>query len=117
MINFNAVEHCPVRDVIARLGDKWAILTLTTLKVNGKMRFSDIQRSIGDVSQRMLTVTLRFLEADGIIRREVYAEVPPRVEYELTELGESLFPHLQALVDWASESMDKIVLSREKFRK
>ncbi|MDL2308335.1 helix-turn-helix transcriptional regulator [Bacteroidales bacterium OttesenSCG-928-B11] len=109
MKNFGANGKCPVRDVIARLGDKWSILTLTTLKENGKLRFSEIQRSIGDVSQRMLTVTLRSLEADGIIHREVYAEVPPRVEYELTELGESLYPHLQALVNWASENMEEIM--------
>lgn len=114
---FENSKYCPVRDVISRLGDKWSILALTTLKVNGKLRFSEIQRSIGDVSQRMLTVTLRSMEADGIIRREVYAEVPPRVEYELTELGESLFPHLQALVDWALESMDIIMSCRENFKK
>ncbi|MDH6353905.1 DNA-binding HxlR family transcriptional regulator [Dysgonomonas sp. PH5-45] len=115
--NFENSGYCPVRDVIARLGDKWSILILTTLKTNGKLRFSEIQRSIGDVSQRMLTVTLRSMEADGIIRREVYAEVPPRVEYELTELGESLFPHLQALVDWALKSMDIIMSCRENFKK
>nr|WP_280670734.1 MULTISPECIES: helix-turn-helix domain-containing protein [unclassified Dysgonomonas] len=117
MTNFENSGYCPVRDVIARLGDKWSILILTTLKTNGKLRFSEIQRSIGDVSQRMLTVTLRSMEADGIIRREVYAEVPPRVEYELTELGESLFPHLQALVDWALKSMDIIMSCRENFKK
>lgn len=117
IIKFEATGHCPVRDVIARLGDKWSILTLTTLKVNGKLRFSEIQRSIGDVSQRMLTVTLRSLEADGIIHREVHAEIPPRVEYELTELGETLFPHLKALVDWAEESMDTIMTSRRIFQK
>lgn len=114
---FETSGYCPVRDVISRLGDKWSILILTTLNENGKLRFSEIQRSIGDVSQRMLTVTLRSMEADGIIRREVYAEVPPRVEYELTELGESLFPHLQALVDWALESMDIIMSCRENFKK
>lgn len=117
IINFEATGQCPVRDVISRLGDKWSILTLTTLKVNGKLRFSEIQRSIGDVSQRMLTVTLRAMESDGIIRREVHAEVPPRVEYELTDLGESLFPHLNALVNWATESMDTIMKSRRDFRK
>ncbi|MDL2231118.1 helix-turn-helix transcriptional regulator [Porphyromonadaceae bacterium OttesenSCG-928-L07] len=117
IIKFEASGFCPVRDIIARLGDKWSVLILTTLKTNGKLRFSEIQRSIGDVSQRMLTVTLRSLEADGIIRREVHAEVPPRVEYELTELGESLFPHLKALVDWATESMDCITANRKNFLK
>lgn len=116
IINFEADGYCPVRNIIARLGDKWSILVLTTLKVNGKLRFSEIQRSIGDVSQRMLTVTLRHMETDGLIGREVHAEIPPRVEYELTELGESLFPHLQALVDWAQENMDVIMTSRNNFQ-
>lgn len=117
IIKFETFAYCPVRDVIARLGDKWSVLILMTLKANGKLRFSEIQRSIGDVSQRMLTVTLRSLEADGIVCREVYAEVPPRVEYELTKLGESLFPHLQALVDWAAESLDTIMENRVNFKK
>lgn len=77
------------------------------------MRFSDIHKSISDVSQRMLTVTLRTLEADGLINRKVYAEVPPRVEYCLTDTGESLIPHLQRLVDWAAEHMPDILESRE----
>lgn len=109
---FEASGFCPVRDIVARLGDKWSILVLTTLKENGRLRFSEIQRSIGDVSQRMLTVTLRSMEADGLVKREIYAEVPPRVEYELTELGECLFPHLQALIDWAQEHIDTIMQHR-----
>lgn len=114
---FEATGYCPVRDVLARLGDKWSVLVLTTLKTNGKLRFSDIQRSIGDISQRMLTVTLRSMEADGIVHREIYAEVPPRVEYELTALGESLFPHLQVLVNWAAENIDTIMANRRNFQK
>lgn len=117
IINFATNGCCPVRDVITRLGDKWSVLVLTTLRVNGKLRFSEIQRSIGDVSQRMLTVTLRVMEADGLIRREVYAEVPPRVEYELTALGESLYPHLNALVGWAEQNMTTILDNRKMFRK
>jgi len=109
--------YCPVRDVLARLGNKWSVLVLTTLKINGKLRFSDIQRSIGDISQRMLTVTLRSMEADGIVRREIYAEVPPRVEYGLTALGESLFPHLQVLIDWAAENIDTIMTNRKKIQR
>ncbi len=117
LIKFEANGKCPVRDVLSRLGDKWSVLVLTTLKVNGKLRFSDIQRTIGDISQRMLTVTLRSMEVDGIISREVYAEVPPRVEYELTKLGESLFPHLERLVLWAEENIDTIIVSRSTFEK
>lgn len=113
---FEASEACPVRGILSRLGDKWSILVLTTLKVNGKLRFSDIQRSIGDISQRMLTVTLRSMEADGIIVREVFAEVPPRVEYELTALGADLFTHVKALVGWAEENLDAILTNRENFK-
>ncbi len=114
MQKFEANGHCPVRNVLARLGDKWSILVLTTLKVNGRLRFSDIQRTIGDISQRMLTVTLRSMEADGIISREVYAQVPPRVEYELTELGDELFVHIKALVGWAEKNIDTILAGRER---
>ena len=92
--NFTPTGSCPVRDVLCRLGDKWSMLVLLTLNANGVMRFSEIHRTLGDISHRMLTVTLRMLETDGMIRREVYAEVPPRVEYRLTERGGSLLPHI-----------------------
>ena len=85
MKNFHPTGNCPVRDVLSRLGDKWSMLVLITLNANGTMRFSDIHKTIGDVSQRMLTVTLRTLESDGLVERKVYAEVPPRVEYNLTD--------------------------------
>lgn len=87
MQNFHRDGICPIRDVLSRLGDKWSLLVLVSLQTNGVMRFGDLQRSIGDVSQRMLTVTLRTLEADGIVERKAYAEVPPRVEYRLTDPG------------------------------
>ena len=95
MKNFHPTGNCPVRDVLSRLGDKWSMLVLITLSANGTMRFSDIHKTIADVSQRMLTVTLRTLESDGLIERKIYAEVPPRVEYCLTERGLSLIPHIQ----------------------
>ena len=78
------------------------------------MRFSDIHKTIADVSQRMLTVTLRTLEADGLVNRKVYAEVPPRVEYELTERGRSLIPHIEGLVGWALQQMPGIMESRSQ---
>lgn len=90
MENFHPTGNCPVRDVLSRLGDKWSMLVLITLNANGVMRFSDIHKTIEDVSQRMLTVTLRTLEADGLVARKIYAEVPPRVEYCLTKTGHSL---------------------------
>lgn len=111
--NFHPTGCCPIRDVLNRLGDKWSILVLVTLRTNGVMRFSVIQRTIGDVSQRMLTVTLRTLEADGLIARRVYAEVPPRVEYRLTERAESLLPHIYGLVEWAEQHKAEILSGRE----
>lgn len=113
MINVHPVGNCPIRDVLSRLGDKWSMLVLVTLNANGTMRFSDVHRSIGDVSQRMLTVTLRTLEADGLVGRKVYAEVPPRVEYCLTELGRSLIPHVEGLVGWALEHMTVVLENRK----
>lgn len=112
--DFHPTGCCPIRDVLSRLGDKWSMLVLMTLHVNGVMRFSEIQRSIGDVSHRMLTVTLRMLETDGMVRREVYAEVPPRVEYRLTERGGSLLPHIFGLVEWAEANKEAILGGRAK---
>lgn len=109
--------RCPVRDVLARLGDKWSLLVLETLHVNGTLRFSDIQRSLGDISQRMLTVTLRGLQADGLVERKVYPQVPPRVEYRLSARGESLIPHLENLVGWALENMPAILADRHREEK
>jgi len=103
---------CPIRDILCRLGDKWSLLVLVTLSANGIMRFSDIHKSIEDISQRMLTVTLRSLEADGLVIRKIYPEVPPRVEYCLTESGHGLIPHLDSLVDWAMKNMTNIVETR-----
>lgn len=110
---FNPIENCPIRNVLCRLGDKWSMLVLLTLKTNGTMRFGDLHKMINDISQRMLTVTLRSLEADGLINRCIYPEVPPRVEYTLTEMGNSLMPHINNLVDWAIEYMPDIVNSRQ----
>lgn len=114
MQNFHHINVCPIRDIISRISSKWAMLVLVTLHSNGTMRFNDIQKSIGEVSQRMLTVTLRSLEADGLILRKVYPEVPPRVEYKLSERGESLMPSLQSLIDWALEHADEIMEDRNR---
>ena len=105
MENFYTNDNCPIRDVLSRLGDKWSMLVLVTLNANGTMRFCDVHKAIADISQRMLTVTLRTLEADGLISRKVYAEVPPRVEYSLTPRGRSLFPTLKELYRWGEEQM------------
>ncbi len=115
--NFHPACNCPVRNVLDRLGDKWSILVLLSLHANGTMRFSGIHRSIEDISQRMLTVTLRTLESDGLVARKVYAEVPPRVEYTVTAMGESLIPHINSLVGWAVENMASIEKCRRPQRR
>ena len=84
MKNFHHTENCPIRDILSRLSSKWAMLILITLDANEVMRFNDLQKSIGDISQRMLSVTLRTLEADGLFGRKAYPEIPRRVEYSLT---------------------------------
>lgn len=107
---------CPIRNVIARLGDRWSILVLLTLEPKtSAMRYRDIQKSIPDISQKMLTRTLRSLEADGLVERIAYAEVPPRVEYSLTSRGRSLIPPLNSLIDWAMENLNGIISDRKKF--
>ena len=112
---FHPTCTCPVRQVISRLGDKWTMLVLVTLESNGTMRFSELQKAIGDISQRMLAVTLRSLEADGFVGRVVYPEVPPRVEYSITDMGLSLMPHLQNLIGWAVDNFNDITEQRERF--
>lgn len=106
--NFRPSADCPIRNVLCRLGEKWPMLVLVTLAARGTMRFNELQKSIGDISQRMLSVTLRTLVEDGLVERIAYPEVPPRVEYRLTPLGESLMPHIDALVGWALCHLDEI---------
>lgn len=107
--------NCPIRNVLSRVGDKWSMLVLFTLELNDNQRFKELQRNIPDISQKMLTATLKMLEADGLIRREVFPEVPPRVEYSLTKKGKSLLPLIDNLLSWASENMEDIIESRRKF--
>ena len=94
---------CPIRNILARICDKWSLLLIYTLKERECMRFNALQREIPDISQKMLTVTLRTLEEDGLIDRKIYAEVPPRVEYTLTEVGYSLKPIMDAMWAWGEE--------------
>jgi DNA-binding HxlR family transcriptional regulator len=107
---------CPIRDILSRLGDKWSLLALVTLSANGTMRFNEIQKSIGDISQRMLSITLRSLEEDGLVIRKIYPEVPPRVEYCLSPAGHELMPYLDNLVTWAVKNMQDIVSSRQLYK-
>jgi DNA-binding HxlR family transcriptional regulator len=100
-------SDCPTRQVLDRIGDKWTALIMGMLE-QGPQRFSELQRSIGGISQKMLTQTLRSLERDGLVNRTVYAEVPPRVEYALTPLGETLCTPLAAIRLWAEVNIAEV---------
>ena len=91
---------CPVETTLSLIGNKWQVLILRDLTLNGTMRFKELQRSIGKVSQKVLTANLRSMENAGLVHREVYAEVPPRVEYSLTDTGKTLKPVIDALWTW-----------------
>ena len=106
---------CPIRNVLSRVGDKWSMLVLFTLENNNSQRFKELQRNIPDISQKMLTATLKTLEGDGLILREAFPEIPPRVEYSLTEKGKSLLPLIDNLLSWASENMEDIIESRRQY--
>jgi DNA-binding HxlR family transcriptional regulator len=105
---------CPIRQVLDRVGDKWTALIVLVLDPQ-PMRFSALRRAIPDVSQRMLTQTLRNLQCDGLIARKVYPSIPPAVEYSLTPLGRSLLEPLQALSNWADRNMEEILRARAAF--
>lgn len=109
---------CPIRNVLSRIGDRWSLLVLLTLQGQEEpMRFRDLCKAIPDVSQKMLTATLRELEADDLVNRKIYPEIPPRVEYALTKRGKSLLPLLNNLVDWSLENFNAILRSRKKYVK
>lgn len=97
------IEFCPIRNVIARFGNKWAFLVLLIIHEHEVIRFNELCREIPDVSSRVLSGTLRTLEADGLISRKAYPVVPPKVEYRLTDIGLSLIPHIIQLTEWAQK--------------
>lgn len=103
LTNGAAPCFCPIRDLLGQIGDKWSVLTLLELHKTEVMRFNELSKAIPDVSQKMLTVTLRALESHRLVTRTIYPEVPPRVEYRLTGVGKSLMPHIEALIGWALE--------------
>ena len=102
----------PIRNVLARVGDKWSLLVLYNLQHMEPVRFKELQRQIPDISQKSLTQTLRTLEEDGFVSREVFPEVPPRVEYSLTPLALSFLPLVENMINWAKENMDEIIKDR-----
>ena len=108
-------EDCrAVSEILARVGDKWTVLVVGVLG-NGPKRFSEIRRNLGSISQRMLTLTLRGLERDGLVTRTVYPSIPPRVDYELTKLGRSLLEPVSAMGLWARQNRATIEVARRRF--
>jgi len=108
-------KWCPVKDIMASYGDKWTMYTVLLLGQHPKMRFNELRCNINGISQRMLTVTLRSLEQDGIVSRTIYPEIPPHVEYQLTELGEGLLKQLMQLATWAEENAGEILRARKQY--
>ena len=108
-IQNSSYADCPIRMILSRISDKWSILTLFTLTQAPVMRFNELQK--------MLTVTLRTLEEDGLVKRKIYAQVPPKVEYSLTDRAMSLLPHINSLISWAQENMNDILDDRKSYRK
>ena len=107
-------RNCPSRRLLDRIGDRWTVLIVGTL-ADGPMRFGQIARHVDGVSQKMLTQTLRALERDGLVKRTLYPQVPPRVEYELTEAGQTLRAPLRALEQWAMEHMPNVAVAHSAY--
>ena len=100
--------QCPIRNVLGRFSDKWSLLIMCNLQINGKMRYKDFMKCIPDISHKMLTNTLKKLQEDHLLVRQAYAEIPPRVEYSLTKMGESLMPAIQMMIEWAQVHFEEI---------
>ena len=111
---WDAREDCEVRQILDRIADKWSLLTIALLE-GRTLRFNELRREIDGISQRMLTVTLRQLERDGLVSRTVYPVVPPRVEYALTPLGATLHSTIQALVTWTETHQDEVAAARAAY--
>lgn len=107
-------QHCPTRIVLDRIADKWTVLIVGALE-NETKRFGQLRREIGGVSQKMLTQTLRGLERDGIVTRRIYASVPPKVEYSLTELGRTLVRILEAIREWSEKNIENVLRARNDY--
>lgn len=109
-------HDCPIRNVLSRICDKWSLLVIYTLNAHNAepIRFNALRKLIPDISQKMLTSTLKTLEADGYVNRKVYAEVPPKVEYSLTPRSETLIPIMNSLIEWAGDNMAMILKDRQQ---
>ena len=99
---------CPIRNILSRFSDKWSLLIMVSLQANDKMRYKDLMKSIPDISHKMLTNSLKKLEQDHLLTRNAFAEIPPRVEYSLTEMGKSIMPAIQIMINWAQIHFEEI---------
>lgn len=115
IVHHESVDCRSVKELLARIAGKWTVIIVTRLS-NGPMRFSELKRDIGDISQKMLTSTLRDLEHDGFVRRAVTPTIPPRVDYELTDLGRDLLAPLDTLGAWAVNNQHRVAAARARFK-
>ncbi len=114
-VPYDALDpNCPSRLVLSRIGEKWTLFVLLALGQRGVRRFTELRHDVGLITPKVLTETLRALERDGLVSRETFAEMPPRVEYRLTRLGESLLSAIQVMRSWSEENAGHIVAAREK---
>lgn len=113
--NNSIIEICPVRNVVARFGNKWSLLVLLVIEEEGIVRFNELGKLIPDISTRVLSKTLKMLEADGLIDRKIFVQVPPKVEYSLTETGKSLIPLIMQLTEWAKNNMQSVLSHRAEY--
>jgi DNA-binding HxlR family transcriptional regulator len=111
----SAYPICPIKDVLHTVGDKWSVLVMITLANYKTMRFNEIKNGIGVISQKMLTVTLRELESFGLVHRQIYPQIPPKVEYTITPLGEEFVRHMAVVLHWACERSGEIAENRSAF--
>lgn len=109
------IKICPIRNIVARFGNKWALLIILILNENGPIRFNQLGKLIPDISAKVLSNTLHILEADGLVQRTVFPEVPIRVEYKLTETGRTLVPIILSLTEWAQNNRETILKHRKNF--
>lgn len=109
-------EYCSASPVLEWLGDKWALVVLLKLHENGIMRFNELCKLIPAISEKMLSTALRSLETDGLIHRKVYPEVPPRVEYSVSDFGITLIPHLESIMQWGQDNFEEIMKNRKKHK-
>ena len=107
--------NCHAREVLARVGDKWSVYVIDVLGSSGTLRFNELRNRVEGISQRMLTVTLRGMERDGLVSRTVHPEVPPRVEYELTPLGKTLRKLVRGLVEWSGAHLHEVDAARAEY--